>query len=176
MTHWVEKHPGGSYSIMKWSENNGTFIIYPSVSGSHPHGMANWNNNWHKFTYIGRFGDDMNIGDLPNDLKTVDVTNYFSNTIESMTGNTLVCGSPGEVGNLKGEDFLFDSPTYETFDWHTGFSRKYVWINIALNAPDQLRQRVAWSLSQVSLILTNDLGFLIHNLTCFYSYISYRFL
>ena len=69
MTYWVDNHPGGAYNIEKWSENNGTILIYPSLLESRPHGMVNWNNNWHKFTYVRCFGDILNSGDLPNDLR-----------------------------------------------------------------------------------------------------------
>lgn len=150
MTYWVGKHPGGPDKIQKWSQNNGTILVYPSLLESRPHGMANWNNNWHKFTYIGRFGDYLKLGDLPNDLRRVEVTNYFDKTVESDNSKMLVCGSPGEVANSKDDGLLLDASTgFSTLGWNTGKSREYVWIMIALGAPDQLRQRVAWALSQV---------------------------
>jgi hypothetical protein len=30
MTYWVGKHPGGSYHIKKWSQNNGTTLVFPN--------------------------------------------------------------------------------------------------------------------------------------------------
>jgi hypothetical protein len=154
MTYWVDNHPGGPDKITKWSQNNGTYLIYPSLLQGNPHGMSRWNNNWHKFPYVGRFGDSLRLGDLTNDLRKVEVTNYFGDSDESDNSQVLVCGSPGEISNSKNQEFLFDANTgFATNGLYTGNNRKYVWIMIALGASDQLRQRVAWALSQVSIFL-----------------------
>lgn len=151
MTYWVDKHPGGAYNIQKWAENNGTFLVYPSLLEQRPHGMANWNNNWQKFTLIGRFGDTLRIGDLPNDLRREEVIDYFDDSDDSANSKVFICGSPGEVSNKKTNDFKFDaSGDFSTVGWNTANNRKYVWIMIALQASDQLRQRVSWALAQVS--------------------------
>lgn len=71
----------------------------------------------------------------------------------------VVCGSPGEVAS----DFSLD--TAGAYDPMTYISKLYnreihrekgvvyqkgsVWTNIVLNAPDQLRQRMAWALYQI---------------------------
>ena len=151
MSYWVDKHPGGGYNIQKWSENNGTILVYPSLLERRPHGMANWNNNWHKFTFIGRFGDTIRLGDLPNSLRSMEVINYFDNSDSGDNSQVLVCGSPGEIHNSKNDELLFKQ--YTSFRNHNlplGKNRNYVWITIALSATDQLRQRIAWALSQVS--------------------------
>ena len=152
MTYWVYRHPGGAYNIQKWSENNGTFLVYPSLLERRPHGMANWNNNWQNFTYVGRFGDQLMLNDLPPNLRSVDVTNFFDNPDREIDDSqVLVCGSPGEVSSSKSQGFLFDSESdYSTVGWSRSDNRKHVWIMHALNSQDQLRQRVAWALSQVS--------------------------
>ena len=49
---------------------------------------------------------------------------------------------------------MFDE-VYQTHSHDIGHNREYVWIMIALSASDQLRQRVAWAFSQVSLIWSN---------------------
>ena len=140
MTYWVDNHPGGAYNIKKWSENNGTTLIYPSLLESHPHGMANWNNNWKKFTYVGRFGDSINLGDLPSDLRTVKVIDYFDNTEAENSGDILVCGSPGEVSAKRNDDILFEPTTaFQTLD--TSKNTNHVWIMVALGASDQLRHQ-----------------------------------
>ena len=150
MTYWVDKHPGGAFNIQKWSQNNGTILVYPSLLASQPHGMANWNNNWKKFTYVGRFGDNIKIGDLPNELRTLEVTNYFDNTERDDSGLRLVCGSPGEVSPKRNADFRFEPYTgFQTYA--TAKNANFVWIMTVLSASDQLRQRVAWALSQVRL-------------------------
>jgi hypothetical protein len=154
MTYWVDKHPGGAYNIQKWAKNNGTVLVYPSLLKRQPHGMANWNNNWKKFTYVGRFGDHMKLGDLPNSLRRKEVTNYFDKSATNDNNKVLVCGSPGEVRNDRSEGFVFDVySAFETVRWYAGSNRKFVWIMIGLSASDQLRQRIAWALSQVSLLV-----------------------
>ena len=136
MTYWVDRHPGGAYNIQKWVINNRT--------------MANWNNNWHKFTYVGRFGDYLKLGDLPNDLRSDEVTNYFEPSDEGDNSKILVCGSPGEVSSNRDQGFFFDVDNdFSTVGLYVGHNRKYIWTMVALSASDQLRQRVAWALSQV---------------------------
>jgi hypothetical protein len=75
----------------------------------------------------------------------------------------VVCGSRGEVGNSpnlpasKTNMFrLFESASSVYFN---GFGRQKenVWSMIALDAPDQLRQRVAWALSQIFVVTPNQI-------------------
>ena len=164
VTYWVDIHPGGAYNIQKWSENNGTFLVYPSLHERVPHGMANWNNNWQKFTYVGRFGDLLEIGDLPNSLKRVEVSNFFGNQLDSDDAKVMVCGSPGEVSNDKTDGLVYDAHTgYMTVfldrGYNKNYNRQYVWFITALEASDQLRQRVAWAFSQVRFCFGFGCGF-----------------
>ena len=78
----------------------------------------------------------------------------------------LVCGSPNEVSNeltLGGTQLngAFDAKT----SWggkSSGFtfrtSKQEVWTSAVLSAQDQLRQKVAWVLSQVLVINTAETG------------------
>jgi hypothetical protein len=116
--------------------------------------MSNWNNNWHKFTYVGRFGDNLMLADLPNNLRSVAVTDYFDDSVNDDERTMLVCGSPGEVRSMKDEEILLDAHTdFRSLGSSIDNNRKYIWIMVALSANDQLRQRVAWALSQVSQFL-----------------------
>ena len=75
------------------------------------------------------------------------------------TAGIVVCGSPGEVANRlvnDGEVFrgAFDMNVYYQPDMaviqnHTLQDSQTVWMAVALTAPDQLRQRMAWALSQI---------------------------
>jgi len=153
MTYWVDNHPGGPYAIQKWSENNGAILVYPSTLEGKVHGMSRWNNNWHKFTYIGRFGDHLSLSDLPTNLRGLDVMNYFGSTQGSDSSKVLVCGSPGEVANDKSGGFRFDLDTgFSTVDSRSS-QRKFVWTMIALDSLDQLRQRVSWAMSQILVVV-----------------------
>lgn len=137
MTNWVDNHPGGAFNIQKWSQNNGTVLIYPGLWERNPHGISNWNNNWKKFTYVGRFGDSIKIGDLPNELRTQKVTEYFDDAERNDGGFNLVCGSPGEVSPIKNADSKFEPYTgFQTFA--TGRNDHHVWLMNTLGASDQL--------------------------------------
>ena len=72
----------------------------------------------------------------------------------------LVCGSPNEIANdlsLGGSQSrgAFDSnnPPYTTADAvDLAKQKRIIWTEIALWAKDQLRQRVAWALSQILVV------------------------
>ena len=45
MTYWVDKHIGGAEKITKWSQNNGTTLIFPNIHPTNPqlsHPMSRW--------------------------------------------------------------------------------------------------------------------------------------
>jgi hypothetical protein len=70
---------------------------------------------------------------------------------------TLVCGSRGEVTpdpNL--DDFFELENRYLDSHFDEKSQRSTVWMNIALNNEDQLRQRVAWALSQIFVVSPNS--------------------
>ena len=75
--------------------------------------------------------------------------------VDESNSNSLVCGSPGEVSN---DLSLGGTQSYGAFDMITNWGRtsgrfrsfkKIVWNAVVLSAPDQLRQRMAWALSQI---------------------------
>ena len=174
MTYWVDKHIGGAEKITKWSQNNGTTLIFPNVHPTNKylsHSMDRWENNKQKFTFVGRVGDFLKIQDLPNELRTENVTRYFDPPDENDSG-VLVCGSYGEVDNAnKQNGFVFDTSgdDFSTAVYDPGEDKRNVWYMLSLTANDQLRQRVAWALSQVSVffVYKECLKFICTNL-CFW--------
>jgi len=87
------------------------------------------------------------------------VTNFFDPPDESDMG-VLICGSYGEVANNKKQDgFVFDTSgdDFSTAFYNPGDDKMNVWYMIALTANDQLRQRIAWALSQVSGVIASFL-------------------
>jgi len=174
MTYWVDKHIGGANNIMKWSQNNGTTLIFPNVHPTNKgssHSMDRWENNKQKFTFVGRVGDFLKIQDLPNELRTENVTKYFDPPDENDSG-VLVCGSYGEVENTNTQNgFVFDTSgdDFSTAFYNPGEDKRNVWYMLSLTANDQLRQRVAWALSQVIVFVFHNecLNFICTNL-CFW--------
>jgi len=84
--------------------------------------------------------------------------------------NILVCGSHGEVGN----DPAIEATTTNMFrfsetgggPFHAGFGqqKRNVWSMIALTATDQLRQRVAFALSQILVVTPNQVSRIASNM------------
>jgi hypothetical protein len=74
----------------------------------------------------------------------------------------VVCGSPGEVGNgdFKQNAFRFrglsNFLTKSVEDHKT--QKSNVWSMVALESSDQLRQRMAWALSQILAISPNQVS------------------
>ena len=75
----------------------------------------------------------------------------------------VVCGSEGEVArkpDLSPEEMAFRPFfTDSRFFNRQGNSKTDVWSMIALSAKDQLRQRVAWALSQIFVISEGNVSF-----------------
>ena len=81
-----------------------------------------------------------------------------------------ICGSPGEVANEPemGNRFLFARTTGQqilrreenSLDFRTGAtsSKQMIWNRMALEAPDQLRQRIAFALSQITVVTALQVG------------------
>jgi len=117
--------------------------------------MSRWYNNANPpdIVYVTRLGDSVAYRDLPNDLKTDAVAQYFGATPESVTeGGVIVCGSIGEVSNEPALNEVFDVRSNEqatTSSDNFNNQKSVVWTEIALNGQDQLRQRMAWALAQI---------------------------
>lgn len=71
----------------------------------------------------------------------------------------VVCGSPGESGNGDNRqntfNFLGSSGGFK-FDEDYEMQKGNTWSMIALESDDQLRQRMAWALSQILAISPNQ--------------------
>ena len=167
----VTNHPGGQYNIQKWAEDpniglgwNLDFPCRPDEFGACIHTMDRWESNkdTRNVEYISRLGEDIAYRDLPNDLKTDDVADYFGANPISVDGEgVIVCGSQGEVSNDPTLREHFDVRT----DEHTTFSsdtynnqKSEVWTEVSLYGPDQLRQKMAWSLAQVVTTVPNNIN------------------
>lgn len=105
---------------------------------------------------IGRFGDYI-VDSLVWPFNTQDITDAFKTvTFNPLGSPVLVCGSPEEVGSdpFNG-DYGFDIvvPENEGFReksiWELASQRHSSWTELALHAKDSLRQKMAWSLSQI---------------------------
>lgn len=70
----------------------------------------------------------------------------------------MVCGSPFESSNDLSLGQVFPIVNRRDTDWNQWRNREYTWLQVNLEAPDQLRQRVAWALSQLLVIARGAIG------------------
>jgi len=126
----------------------------------------NWGVDEHQFfQLLGRFGDTVKFNDLPVTAQAPEIAAVIGavGTRPSFEGG-VACGSPGEVANVpslghklnvfvignKVDEDRNDELVQDKYDRANG--KNMVWTAIAMGATDQLRQRVAWALSQIYVI------------------------
>ncbi len=158
-TAWtkVDGHPGGPAPIQQFALVGNYTLSFPSW-----HEMSRWYSNYEtKLTELGRFGDTVSV--LANPAVAESFEDILLN--EALEGSQLVCGSPFEVATnpIKGNTIFrggFDAET----EWHrtTGLAdlegqRTSIWLEMALKADDQLRQKIAWALSQILVVTPNSI-------------------
>jgi uncharacterized protein (DUF1501 family)/uncharacterized protein (DUF1800 family) len=172
MTYWTlnDTHPGNLYAanrnrsnpITKWAESGKGILEFPSkhpYSSSFDHPITRWDENYRKFVYVGRFGDSLRLVDLPNELRRDKVLSYFGASNQINGNGVIVCGSPGETANNQSNGAIFDVETgSENPPYDIGDNRKFVWIMQAIGAKDQFRQRVAWALAQILVVVKSAIA------------------
>lgn len=187
MTMWTKKHPGnsGDFNPIKAFaevEEGKMFLVYPD---HHP--MGRWQVHKNNFPYISRLGDALHFQDMPHYLRSnfaSDIFDLFSHGDKDDTSvsvdddtaitddsamiektGTIVCGSPGEVANEIDDATLISFDVTQGKDEDTsrplqlGHQARNVWVAIALTSSDQLRQRMAWALSQILVISPSAFDF-----------------
>lgn len=129
-----------------------------------------WDSYSDNFPKLGRFGDMAFFIDLPNEMRTDEVATHFGD-VSGLTGSAVVtCGSPGEVANnpTLGKYFIMNHE--RGTDWGLEHQKGDVFMNIALTEPDQLRQRVAFALSQILVVVEQATTIARDNTEAFLSY------
>jgi hypothetical protein len=163
---WAQEnaHPGNSVAaaggrrnpIKKIAEDNNATLNFPSH-----HEMLRWVQNNEKLTYIGRFNDKADFSSLPTNLQTEAMATHLGAPNSTQTFGEW-CGSPNEVANQPelGHRHMMGLSTYDDL-YENGlldsksndyFAKTSPWTMIAMYGKDQLRQRVAWALSQVLVV------------------------
>ena len=175
MSYWVHQHPGnkqaeagnGRNPISAFAEKGETDFLYPSH-----HKMNIWSDQRTGQTpipMVGRLGDTLDFASLETELQTEEMATALGANVGTPTNGVGVCGSPGEVANIpsKGHHFYFltndfiNLHGYNEYMVQAEINFPYnlergvfqtVWYNVVLNAPDQLRHRMAWALSQITVV------------------------
>ena len=167
-SYWAQAHEGNSFAlkagrsnpIKRFAEMGSAELRYPSHAG---HDDTRWvefltHGKYARPAILGRLGDTKIFNELPEGVKTVEMAAFLNAGGVRAEGSFMACGSPGEVANVPlqgrrlsaqltattgtGPDNLY---LYQ-FPRNT---KKIVFLNVAFQAQDQLRQRVAWGLSQI---------------------------
>jgi cullin-associated NEDD8-dissociated protein 1 len=141
-TAWAAQHPGGAPAIEQFALSGEFVLNFPDW-----HTTDRWTTYSKQLTSIGRFGDTVPaIGDpQPGPIEG---------------GVSLVCGSPFEVANnaslagslLAGAFDIVTSESKTTPESRLMEQNLMIWMDVALNSKDQLRQRIAWALSQILVV------------------------
>lgn len=129
-------------------------------------------------TRIGRFGDTVVFADLPTSYQTTELAELAGATAVGggVFDGSETCGSPGEVasdahsnhvhhywalGYLNSE-FINAAMLQIQWDRELPVSvydgKNIVWTNMVFAAKDQLRQRMAWALSQIYVVAEGSAG------------------
>ena len=161
-------HPGNTVEFQLGNPNP---ITDPSTEGHHSitypasHPMGRWEEISSSFPLLGTIGQDIDFHSLPSRGQTDETAAYFGTSVDTEEDEiTERCGSPGEIANdpALGNRFLFAQessievqfPTEDQVDFKMGIDniKTSVWNGLAIKAPDQLRQRVAFALSQILVV------------------------
>eukprot|EP00937_MAST-01D_sp_MAST-1D-sp2_P000967 g967.t1 len=141
--------------------------------------MSQWTAILHSRNHVpllGRLGDSVDFRHLPSSVQDERMARAVG--AESVRGDAGYesCGSPGESGNhpLLGHMYSMalgepgssvnSAEHAQKMDRSSRAAvnrrnqKNVVWQNAVLNAPDQLRQRMAWALSQIFVINEDDVG------------------
>jgi hypothetical protein len=149
----VSVHPSGIPS-----EQPSSLPSFSTVPSSVPTTTSEPSSEPSQISQIARTVND-NVFDLiANDP---DITYIILETqLDQKSGGVLVCGSEGEIASDSTEDDYFDY-----WNWRLdssapeGEQKKTVWTMLALQGDDQLRQRIAFALSQIFAISPVFLGY-----------------
>lgn len=147
-------HPGNKPArnpIKEFAEDDTFVLLFPGW-----HDMSRWTQKKveYKFPYLGRFGDEVFLQELPTEVIQDYADAFGMSGVIPRGGAVTVCGSPYETANdlsLYGQRRRggFDIVTQYNRTTPTGdfvSQRVTTWMELALAASDQFRGRVAWAL------------------------------
>ena len=168
MSRWTFMHPGTGDAegaarrnpIMKWAERGEAQIRFPA---GHP--LLRWRDakKWpHNMQLVGKLGDVVDFAALPANLQTVAMAKAHGAVGDFPDVGFESCGSRGEVANEPAMAHRYTSTNVATADsaldqkssqgQNTGTGKWLLWGTVVTHAQDQLRQRVAWGLSQILVV------------------------
>ena len=171
---WALNHGGNRFfspannPIERWAKEGKTELVFPSSHniGRWEHGRAT---EFQAGGYLGVQGGVVDFATFPPNSQSAHMAALLGAEPASQTTGWLSCGSPGEVaaeptlGHRNPLDSYAHSyrhlyrPVQRTVGGlYEGTSKTIVHTMVTLTAPDQLRQRMAWALSQIFVVATQN--------------------
>ena len=160
---WALVHPGNAVAAANGKPNPitkpaeidaGTTLRFPSF-----HAMTRWTANQNQLALVGTMGTSVNFLDLPMELKTPKMAAALGSKTSRDVDDVDACGSLGEGASdpKLGHHYSFFRPAGCGLEG--GITqcvlhgmRTMPHNNLAIKAKDQLRQRMAWALSQIFML------------------------
>ena len=172
-TLWANDHDGnvaagGFFPIKAFAHDGHSVLHFPA---SHP--ISRFQTAWSLGPRVGRLGDALTFDALPRTVQTAGVARALGLSVTPRAGVAGVetCGSPGEVASdpSLGNVYYWGKQRYKQVAPYAlqevlspyrlrdnGIMKQMVHTMLALHAPDQLRQRVAWALAQWLVVAQFD--------------------
>ena len=172
-TYWAETHDGNREAksnnrpnpIKRFAVDGLTYLTFPGW-----HDMNNWYSRWNRWRIpdVGRYGDNIDFTALNTELQTYDLAEELGAIATRSSETFEVCGSPSEEANdpFYGHLYHFMQPGAATgYEKQTDFNMRRkeastaAWsTNAVTDDTFQLRQRIAWALSQILVTSTKSIG------------------
>ena len=172
-SRWVARHNGNGAAaaagrpnpIAKWADQGLPYLSFPGN-----HALSRWYDNQEHIPIVGRYGDTVDFMELRTELQTSALAVQVGARVRPDADAFEACGSPGEARNeplyghrypmadIQSAQRLFNEHSVDHWKLQPTDSKQVVWATVVLSAPDQLRQRVAWGLSQLMIISREGLG------------------
>jgi len=178
LSMWTLLHPGNVNAfnlqkrnpIAKWAEryNNNNTALEDSVTLLYPDWKPKsaFDQNKYHFTHFGKWGDTIDFADLDSPARGPNTADFLNATHIGYEGGFEVCGSINEVSNDPSAGNQYNG--YQTADQDrinsndqdhsVEVSNKMVWNTVTRDAPDQMRQRVAWAFASIFVVTETSVG------------------
>ena len=178
-TYWSFTHPGNLEAFKGGRVNPIAQValdLNPKMAFPSWHPIPRWEQalretQRNSLKRLGRLGDTIDFNELPEEVQIPEIADHFGAIVMTAEeGGFELCGSPGEVSEVPALGMRFATVTMDQNDSGNQASKlsdqrhaaneakEMVWTNLALRASDQLRQRVAWALSQILVVSADGAG------------------
>jgi uncharacterized protein (DUF1501 family)/uncharacterized protein (DUF1800 family) len=169
-TRWVDIHDGNKEAMAGGNPNPiANFAQIGEVNFKYPasHPMTRFFDRRGYIPLVARYGDSVDFQNLNVELQTEEIAAVVGALrVNSDKDGFEACGSPGETSTSPELGYHYSVGNWnntgaiaEALEWPLpAYSdHRFILENVHLKAYDQLRQRVAWTLSNIVVIASQDI-------------------